>query len=1142
MKLIKRLSIHHKIMIIISLLSIVIVSISSYLYYTIENNQYKNDIVILAKTDAAVIGNILCLPLDTDPLINASKAINQLRTFPKVTDGYLLSDQWQCLAAYHKNTINQFAGSPKLLKPGYVINDRYLQIVQPIECKGKLQGFVYLNVLVDMSEIKKNRMIMILSTICFAIVVFIAAAFALQKLISGSFLRLSNTFSESNIASLQWKEELLNNGKISNEFSMMLDAIKNRELERDNAITALRESEKRFKTIVANIPGIVYRFSYDKEFTTMYISMGIERLTGYPPRDFIGNKFRKFTDIIHSADKDWFLSVIKQSIAQRKSYALEYRILTCDDECIWVRDEGQGLFDRDTDELLYVDGVILDITEQKNAENAVKESEERYKLLSNITIEGIIVHNKGIIIDANLSFCRMFGYELNEILNTNILDFLVEGEDKYVLQDNIANYHTDPYEIVVKRKNGTKLWVENIGKPFTYNGLKVTVMALRDISEYKKSQQALKTSEKKYRLLFENMTTAFALHEVICDTQGKPIDYRFLEINPAFEKYTNLKASNALNKTVREVLPDVEQYWIDTYGNVALSGEAVAFENYAKELGKYYSTWVFSPKKGQFAVIFTDVTERKLLELELQKHKESLEDLIKDRTKELDKARIAALNLAQDANIEKLKTEEALATLKKREAELHIAQTELKEALKSAEAASVAKSDFISQVSHELRTPLNAIIGYSQILKTYENITEEQLRFIGTIRASGDMLLSLINDILDFGKIEANEMEIVQKEFDLNMLISQIFDINKIKAEEKDLLFLMEKPFNMPRFVRGDERKLKQILLNLLSNAIKYTNSGSVKFRIFHRIDNRKDLFKFIIEDTGIGIAEEHLQTVFEPFKQVGEQSKFAQGTGLGLAITQKFINLLHGKLTVNSRPGEGSIFCIEVELNVIEKHNDTGIANIYAYGYEGERKKILVVDDNNTNVSIFHEFLKNLGFVIKTAKNGAEAIKATFDYNPDLILIDLIMPVMDGLEAVKIIRNTKSIEHTKIIGLSASLLEPEQKSQFISLCNSFINKPVDFDMLLNEIQKLLSLKWLSQKIDTAEKLHEKVFREIEIPNKKTLELIMNLLNIGNFYQIEEITKNLMKDEILASFCKTVQKHCRSFDDEKLSKFIQQFI
>jgi len=957
-------------------------------------------------------------------------------------------------------------------------------------------------------------------------------------------MRLTGTFAESNITALQLENELVNNGQLSNEFSMMLDAIKNRELERDNAITALRESEKRFKTIVANIPGIVYRFSYDKELTTMYISIGVERLTGYPARDFIGNKFRRFTDIIHSGDRDWFFSIVKQSIALRKSYVLEYRLLTTDEDYIWVRDEGQGLFDRDTDELLYVDGVIFDITEQKNAEKAVKESEERYKLLSNITIEGIIVHNNGIILDANLSFCRMFGYELEEVLTKDILEFLVDEEYKHVLHENIVNHNSNPYEIIAKRKDGTKLWVENVGKPFINNSDNATVMALRDISDYKKSQQALKISEKKYRLLFENMTTAFALHEIICNKDGNPIDYRFLEINPAFEKYTKLSISHALNKTVREVIPGIEQYWIDTYGKVALTGEAIAFENYAQDLGRYYSSWAFSPKKGQFAVIFTDVTERKLLEIELQNHKESLEDLIKERTKELDGARIAALNLAQDANIEKLKTEDALATIKKRETELHKAQTQLKVALQSAEAASRAKSDFISQVSHELRTPLNAVVGYCQILKTYDNITEEQLRYIGTIRASGDILLSLINDILDYGKIEAREMDIVQKEFDLKLLIAQIFDINKIKAEEKDLLLVYEELSPIPQFVRGDERKLRQILLNLLSNAIKYTNSGSVKFKISCENEDNKDQFKFIIEDTGIGIADEHLQTIFEPFKQVGEQSKFVQGTGLGLAITQKFINLLHGKLTVSSRPGKGSHFCVELELKVLDKSDILNLkTEVSITGYQGERKKILIVDDNTTNISILHEFLKNLGFIMQTAKNGEEAVSSTMTFHPDLILIDLIMPVMDGLEAVKIIRSTEQIAKIKVIGLSASIIEPDQKSSFISLCNGFLNKPVDFSKLLIEIQKLLILEWLSLKLDYAENMPDKSLHYTEIPNRKTLLELFKLLEVGNFHEIKALTNNLIKeDELLGTFCKTVQKYCQTFDDEKLTSYIQQFI
>jgi CheY-like chemotaxis protein len=239
-----------------------------------------------------------------------------------------------------------------------------------------------------------------------------------------------------------------------------------------------------------------------------------------------------------------------------------------------------------------------------------------------------------------------------------------------------------------------------------------------------------------------------------------------------------------------------------------------------------------------------------------------------------------------------------------------------------------------------------------------------------------------------------------------------------------------------------------------------------------------------------------------------------------------------------------GSNFCAELELKVLDKSDVITLkTEVPINGYQGERKKILIVDDNTTNISILHQFLKNLGFIMQTSKNGEEAVLSTMAFHPDLIRIDLIMPVMDGIEAVKIIRSKEQIANIKIIGLSASLTEPNQKNNFISLCNSFINKPVDFGLLLNEIQKLLALEWLSLKLDYTENLPEKSLHYTEIPNKKTLHELLRLLKIGNFHKIEALTNSLVKeDELLGTFCKTVQKYCQTFDDEKLTKFIQQFI
>ncbi|MFA7405933.1 MAG: ATP-binding protein, partial [Pelobacteraceae bacterium] len=412
------------------------------------------------------------------------------------------------------------------------------------------------------------------------------------------------------------------------------------------------------------------------------------------------------------------------------------------------------------------------------------------------------------------------------------------------------------------------------------------------------------------------------------------------------------------------------------------------------------------------------VEAREEAEAELRKHRDHLEELVLERT--------AQLTIAKD----------------------------------QAEEANRAKSDFLASMSHELRTPLNAILGYAQILKHQENLTNTQRQQVGIMRGSGEHLLTLINDILDVGKIEANKMGLEELVFDLPALVGQVFNLTKLQAEEKELHFHYEADTPLPPYVRGDERKLRQIILNLLSNAVKYTRRGSVTLWVGYDRAGA-GLFRCEVIDTGIGIPTDKLDEIFEPFTQLTADRQVREGTGLGLNITKRLLALMQGRISVESGLGTGSTFRIEVPLpSLMDSEVALEKTEYHATGYRGERKKILVVDDTVGNTAMLVSLLEPLGFELDTAQNGREALLRAAGHRPDLVLMDLVMPEMDGLEAVTRMRQNRDLAATRIIGASATVTDNNHKEAFVSACDDFVIKPIRIDLLLEKIGDQLGIEW----------------------------------------------------------------------------------
>jgi PAS domain S-box-containing protein len=335
------------------------------------------------------------------------------------------------------------------------------------------------------------------------------------------------------------------------------------------------------------------------------------------------------------------------------------------------------------------------------------------------------------------------------------------------------------------------------------------------------------------------------------------------------------------------------------------------------------------------------------------------------------------------------------------------------------------RSEFLAQMSHELRTPLNAILGYAQILLRDPHLSKRQTVGLATIHESGQHLLTLINDILDLARVEAGKLSLDPGDVDLANFLRIVGDIIRVKAEEKSLFFDFRAAPELPAAVRADEQRLRQVLINLLGNAVKFTDRGEIVLRVQRVAASESGpalaRLRFEVEDSGIGMSGEQLARIFQPFEQVSEVRRREAGTGLGLAISQQLVCLMGGEIHVSSQLGKGSKFWFELDLPVAKPVLTTLPVRTPILAYEGPRKKILVVDDVPHNRAMLIEALQTLGFCVLDAKNGAECLEMLGSVNPDLIIMDVMMPVMGGREAARAIRGMPEFSGTPIIIVTAS-------------------------------------------------------------------------------------------------------------------------
>ncbi len=414
-----------------------------------------------------------------------------------------------------------------------------------------------------------------------------------------------------------------------------------------------------------------------------------------------------------------------------------------------------------------------------------------------------------------------------------------------------------------------------------------------------------------------------------------------------------------------------------------------------------------------------------------------------------------------------LSTSNDITDRKQVEAQLQAQNIELETARKNADAANRAKSTFLANMSHELRTPLNAILGFSQLMAK-NPIFATASKELEIINRSGEHLLSLINDILDLSKIEAGKIALDEKSFDLYFLLETLEEMLKIRAEAKQIQLCFER-YDIPQYIKADEKKLRQVIINLLGNAIKFTEKGSVTLRVISQDVKQPNTLIFEVEDTGAGIAPEEIDQLFDAFVQTSAGRQSQQGTGLGLSISRKFIQLMGGDISVSSQLGKGSLFQFNIKLKTL-KADEVVIPKpkkkVIALAADQPQYRILVVDEIPENRLLVRQLLQPLGFNVFEAENGLEAITQWEQYSPHLIWMDIRMPVMDGYQATQHIKAKPAGKNTIIIALTASALSQDEQAIFAAGCDDILHKPFQPLELLEKIATHLGVRYIYETPD----------------------------------------------------------------------------
>ncbi len=795
----------------------------------------------------------------------------------------------------------------------------------------------------------------------------------------------------------------------------------------------LEQRVQQFNSLSQNIPGVIYEYEFREDGTegVKYVSPSVERVFGLTSK-----QFQKFISYILPDDLDKLALKTKKSRIDKIPFTLEVRLQIPDKGLKWFSISSSYSYTEENGNAVFT-GFMLDVTERKSIEQKIQEQKRFYEQILNNIPSDIAVFSA----DHHYLFLNPTAIKDDELRKWMI----GKTDDDYVIHKNkpiaIAEGRRKTFNTVLETKK-LKSWEEELRLP---DGDKKTILRNMypvlgkdshvemvigygiDITPIKKIQQQIEESERRYRDVIDNSLAIITTH----DMEGK-----FISLNPVVAKTYGYTNEEMIGHSLVEFLPKEDGAFFET--------------NYLNKIRKdksYTGTFRVLHKNGN--IVYT---------------------LFKNYLKEEPGKEPFVIGFAVDIT-ERTKAEK-----------------ELKVAKKITDELAQSKQNFLANMSHEIRTPLNGIMGMAgQLQKT--SLDKEQQFYLETIRSASDNLLVIINDILDLSKIEAGKLSLEKIGFDPRTIVARAMQVMKHKAEEKGLAFTNNFcDTKLAEVLIGDPYRLNQVLLNLISNAIKFTEKGSVDISCTVLIETPiQQKIRAVIKDTGIGMNDGFAGKLFQKFSQEDDSvTRKYGGTGLGMNICKELVEMMGGIIYVESEKGVGTsvIFEITFDKGATNDLPQKEIVHTDIHILEG--KCILVVDDNKMNRLVANAMLKNYGCKVVQAIDGIDALQKVKEYDPDIVLMDVQMPEMDGIEATKIIRSTISTT-LPIIALTALAIKGDEQKCKNAGMNDYLTKPFEENQLVNMISK-----WVSGvKVKTQQKT------ELEIP-EATLFSLSKIEEIAN--------------------------------------------